>query len=158
MSCPRCRKRSNCSTLKILDSAETALEASNIIRSMKTPDDIKQRLAILKTQLTSQTSSPHDLLGKLFTELIATFPNAIPRTLMMEKATNLGLSPEFVEKIIAQLNQEGLVIINRDQTLHRTHELLKFPSVPFQFGKLHVKRPVSLKHLHKTQQKQQRSS
>ena len=158
MSCPRCRKRSNCSTLKILDSAETALEASNIIRSMKTPDDVKQRLAILKTQLTSQTSGPHELLGKLFTELIATFPNAIPRTLMMEKATNLGLSPEFVEKIIAQLNQEGLVIIKRDQTLHQAHELLKFPSVPFHFGKLSVKRPVSLKHLHKIQQKQQRSS
>jgi hypothetical protein len=158
MSCPRCHKRSNCSTLKILDSAETELEASNIIRSLKTPDDIKQRLAILKTQLTSQSSSPHDLLGRLLTELIATFPNAIPQTLLIEKATNLGLSPEYVEKIIAQLNQEGLVIINRDQTLHQTHELLKFPSVPFKFGKLNVKRPVSLKHLHKTLQKQQRSS
>ena len=158
MSCPRCRKRSNCQNLKIYDSAETELEASNIIRSMKTPDDIKQRLAILKTQFASQPSSPHELLGKLITELIATFPNAIPQTLLIEKATNLGLSSEFVEKTIAQLNQEGLVIINRDQTLNRIHELLKFPSVPFQFGKLNVKRPVSLKHLHKTQQKQQRSS
>ena len=144
--------------LKILDSAETEQDASNIIRSMKTPDDIKQRLAILKTQLTSQTSSPHDLLGKLLTELIATFPNAIPRTLLIDKATNLGLSTEFVDEILGQLHQEGLVIINRDKTLHQTHKLLKFPSVPFHFGKLIVKRPVSLKQLNKTQRKQKRSS
>ena len=158
MSCPRCRKRSNCSTLKVFDSAETELEASEIIRSMKTPDEIKQRIAILKTQITSPTSSPLDLLGKLLTELIATFPNAIPQTLLFEKALSLGLTAEFMEKTLAQLHQEGLVIINRDKTLHQKHDLLKFPSIPFHFGKLYVKRPVSLTRLNKAKRKQPRSS
>jgi len=125
---------------------------------MKSPDDVMQRMAILKTQYSSPTSNPHSLLGKLISELIATFPNAIPKSLLLEKAESIGIPAEFVDKTIIQLHQEGLVIINRDKTLNRKHELLKFPSVPFHFGKLMVKRPVSLTRLNKTQRKQHRSS
>ena len=125
---------------------------------MKTPDEIKQRMTLLKTQFSSQTSNSLDLFGKLLTELIATFPNAIPQVLLHEKALNLGLSADFVEKTIDQLHLAGLVIINRDKTLNTKHNLLKFPSIPFHFGKLYVKRPASLTRLKKAQRKQQRSS
>jgi hypothetical protein len=141
--CPRCKARLVCKDLRVFDTADSITEASQLVRSMKSPQEISQRLARLRANQQSPNSDKYKILGHLITELLAIFPNAMPKHLLVEKALELNIPLEFLEKILQTLHNEGLMLINKDSTNHNTHFILKFPSVPFSLGKLYVKKPTS---------------
>ena len=128
--------------LKVFAKAESVKEASDLVRSMKTPSEVGQRIARLKAETSSDTTNKHHLLGNLITELIAVFPNAIPLQMLVSKGVDLGLEEEFILKTIDHLNHQGLVLKNQDNTNFQSHMILKFTNVPFTEGKLHVARPL----------------
>lgn len=129
-------------TLKVFAKAESVKEASDLVRSMKTPSEIGQRLARLKSETSSNMTNKYNLLGNLITELIAVFPNAIPFQMLISKGAELGLEDDFILKTIDHLNHQGLVLKNQDNTNFQSHLILKFPNIPFTEGKLHVARPL----------------
>ena len=91
------------------------------------------------------------ILGKLITELIAIFPNAMPFSYLIDKGVKeFGLPEEFIEKIIENLNKNGLVLINKVN--HQ--DVLKFPAIPFSAmnGKLYVSNPNPIRN-HRTRSK-----
>ena len=132
--------------MNVFAKALTIKEASQLVRSMKTPNEVEQRINKLKT-LSSVTDSQnkYHLLGKLITELLAIFPNTMPKFYLIEKGEKeFSLTEEFMEKVIENLNKIGLVLINNINN----KVVLKFPSVPFSAmnGKLNVSHPDPLKN------------
>jgi len=132
--------------MNVFAKALTIKEASQLVRSMKTPNEIEQRINKLKI-LSSVTESQnkYHLIGKLITELLAIFPNTMPKFYLIEKGEKeLGLPEEFIEKVIENLNKMGLVLINKIGN----KDVLKFPSIPFSAmnGKLNVSHPDPLKN------------
>ena len=132
--------------MNVFAKALTIHEASQLVRSMKTPKEIELRINKLKASSSAtQSQNKYQLLGKLITELIAIFPNAMPRSYLIDKGVKeFGLQEEFIEKIIENLNKDGLVLINRVNS----QDVLKFPSIPFSAmnGKLYVSNPNPLKN------------
>jgi len=132
--------------MNVFAKALTIHEASQLVRSMKTPKEIELRINKLKAiSSATQSQNKYQLLGKLITELIAIFPNAMPRSYLIDKGVKeFGLLEEFIEKIIENLNKDGLVLINRVNS----QDVLKFPSIPFSAmnGKLYVSNPNPLKN------------
>ena len=125
--------------MKVFAKALTIKEASQLVRSMKTPKEIEQRINKLKVfSSTSESQNRYQLLGKLITELIAIFPNTMPLSYLIDKGVKeFELPEEFIEKIIENLNKNGLVLINKVNN----QDVLKFPSLPFSAGKLYVSNP-----------------
>lgn len=78
------------------------------------------------------------LLGQLISELLKIFPNAMPEDFLIEKAIELELDEKYVKDIISKLNERGLVIITKDDSNKSKKKILKFPSIPFKFGKLYI--------------------
>ena len=150
--CPKCRTKLNCKRMNVFAKALTINEASQLVRSMKTPKEIEQRINKLKAlSSTTESQNKYQILGKLITELIAIFPNTMPKFYLLEKGVNeFGLPEEFIEKIIENLNKNGLVLINRVNN----KDVLKFPSIPFSAmnGKLYVSNPDPIKN-HRTRSK-----
>ena len=149
--CPKCRTKINCARMNVFAKALTIKEASQLVRSMKTPNEIEQRINKLKTlSSTTESQNKYHLLGKLITELIAIFPNTMPKFYLIEKGEKeFGLQEEFIEKIIENLNKNGLVLINKINN----EDVLKFPSIPFSAmnGKLCVSNPDPMpKHIVKS--------
>jgi hypothetical protein len=141
--CPRCGYNISCQKSKSFGEAETEPEASQVVRNMKTPGEIGQRLAKLQAKHQNQTSSVNNykILSNLITEMIGVFPQAMPQNLLLENAKKLGIEDElFILNLIEKMNLEGLVLINKD---FRHNVVLKFPKVPFSFGKLSVHKPAS---------------
>ena len=132
--------------MNVFAKALTIHEASQLVRSMKTPKEFEQRINKLKASSSAtESQNKYQLLGKLITELIAIFPNAMPRSYLIDKGVKeFGLPEEFIEKIIENLNKDGLVLINRVNS----QDVLKFPSIPFSAmnGKLYVSNPNPLKN------------
>ena len=141
--CPRCGYTIQCQKMKTLSVAETEMEASQIVRNMKTPGEIGQRVAKLKAKLSKVTTKYDNfqMLSNLLTELLAIFPNAMPRDVLIEKAKEVGLEDiDFIHENLEKMSQEGLVIMNID---FNKKIILKFPSVPFTLGKITVSKPKS---------------
>ena len=136
--------------MNVFAKALTIHEASQLVRSMKTPKEFEQRINKLKASSSAtESQNKYQLLGKLITELIAIFPNAMPRSYLIDKGVKeFGLPEEFIEKIIENLNKDGLVLINRVNS----QDVLKFPSIPFSIGKLYVSNPNPLKN-HRSRRK-----
>ncbi len=137
--------------MNVFAKALTIHEASQLVRSMKTPKEIEQRINKLKAFSSTESQNKYQLLGKLITELIAIFPNNMPKFYLIEKGVNeFGLPEEFIEKIIENLNKNGLVLINKVNN----QDVLKFPSLPFSAynGKLYVSNPDPIKN-HRTRSK-----
>lgn len=139
--CPKCRTHINCEKMKVFAKALTLKEASQLVRSMKTPREVEQRINKLKSfSSTPESQNKYHLLGKLITELIAIFPNTMPKFYLIDKGVNeFGLQEEFIENTIENLNKNGLVLINKINS----KDVLKFPSLPFSAmnGKLCVSNP-----------------
>ncbi len=147
--CPRCGYNIPCEKSKSFGEAESEMEASQIVRNMKTPGEIGQRFAKLRAKYQSQkaNSNNYEILGNLITEMIGVFPKAMPRQLLIDNALKLGLDDlDFIIDILEKMNLEGLVLINKD---HQNNEILKFPTIPFSFGKLYVRKPASSNEFHK---------
>ena len=144
--CPKCRTKLNCERMAVFAKALTINEASQLVRSMKTPKEIELRINKLKAlSSTTKSQNKYLLLGKLITELIAIFPNTMPKFYLIEKGVNeFGLTEEFIEKILENLNKNGLVLINKVNN----KDVLKFPNIPFSAmnGKLYVSHPDPLKN------------
>ena len=139
--CPRCHTRLNIVKLKIFDSTESIKEANELIRKLKTPPEYEQRIAALQsTQGLKSTSSP-EILGRVISELLVTFPNVISKALLVEKAIAIGLDFPIIENILLQLHDAGLMVEKPVISSDPRGLLLKFPAVPFTFGKLHVSIP-----------------
>jgi len=139
--CPKCRTHINCERMKVFAKALTIKEASQLVRSMKTPKEIEERINKLKVfSSASESQNRFQLLGKLITELIAIFPNTMPLSYLIDKGVKeFDLPQDFIEKIIENLNKNGLVLINKVNN----QDVLKFPSLPFSAmnGKLYVSSP-----------------
>jgi len=147
--CPRCGYNISCQKSQAFGEAETEPEASQVVRNMKTPGEIGQRLASLqaKYQAPRSSSNQYELMGNLITEMMGVFPKAMPRQLLLDNAKKLGIDDtDFVNKLIDKMNLEGLVLINKD---FQHNEVLKFPKVPFAFGKLYVRKPITASQFRK---------
>ena len=127
--------------MKVFAKALTIKEASQLVRSMKTPREVEQRINKLKSlSSTPESQNKYHLLGKIITELIAIFPNTMPKFYLIDKGVNeFGLQEEFIENTIENLNKNGLVLINKVNN----KDVLKFPSLPFSAmnGKLYISNP-----------------
>lgn len=140
--------------MKVYAKALTIKEASQLVRSMKTPSKIEQRInAIKRFSSASESNNKFQLLGKLITELLAIFPIAMPKEYLIDKGVKeLGLQGEFIEEVIENLNKSGLVLVNKFNNKY----ILKFPSLPFSAmnGKLYVSQP-DLKQKYDSKRKNQ---
>ncbi len=128
--------------MKVFAKAESIREASDLVRSMKTPSEVGQRIARLKAVNSTDSTNKYNLLGILITELIAVFPNALPLRMLVSKGMELGLEEDFIIKTMDHLNHQGLVLKNKDSTNNKSHMILKFPNIPFSDGKLQVSQPM----------------
>ena len=132
--------------MNVFARALTINEASQLVRSMKTPREIEQRINKLKAfSSTSESQNKFQLFGRLITELIAIFPNAMPRLYLIDKGVNeFELQEEFIENTIEILSKNGLVLINKINN----QDVLKFPSIPFSAmnGKLYVSLPDPIRN------------
>ncbi|MHA1720468.1 MAG: hypothetical protein ACTSWX_00610 [Promethearchaeota archaeon] len=140
--------------MKVYAKALTIKEASQLVRSMKTPSKIEQRInAIKRFSSASESNNKFQLLGKLITELLAIFPIAMPKEYLIDKGVKeLGLQGEFIEEVIENLNKSGLILVNKFNNKY----ILKFPSLPFSAmnGKLYVSQP-DLKQKYDSKRKNQ---
>jgi hypothetical protein len=142
-SCPRCRYKIKCKSAKVFARADSEREASEIVRSMKTPGEITQRMSHLKSVLHKSSTGKNNLypaLGKIITQLLSVFPNAMPQSILISKAKEMLICENDIEilDILDKLNKEGLMLINKD---FNNNIILKFPSLPFTYGKIHVSKP-----------------
>ena len=141
--CPRCRTRLKCKDLKIFEKAQTLNEAVTLVRHMKTPNEVTQRMAKLTALKTGNKTNEAVLFGKLLSELLKILPKALPENFLLEKANEMQIPEEYIAQTLSQLNQEGLVIFKVDNTKNNTksNNILQFPSLPFKFGKIYVAKP-----------------
>jgi len=137
------------SNLKVFGKALSIQEASQFVRTLKTPSEMVQRVAKLKANINLTKENKYNMLSKLITELLAIFPNAMPQKILFSKASELGLEEEFVSKILKLLHEKGLMIRNKDKTNFNSNFLLKFPSIPFKEGKIIVDKPIPNAHFRK---------
>lgn len=145
-TCPKCRKRIKCNVLKKLANAQSAQEAIKIVQSLKTPNKYEAKIELLKSRLQGSKRSNESVFGNLISELLLVFPNQLPKKELLVQASKLDITEEEVESFLEQLNKKGLVLINKDFRPNHSGLLLKFPSIPFTFGKISVKK-VSKKKL-----------
>ncbi|MHA1673969.1 MAG: DUF1922 domain-containing protein [Promethearchaeota archaeon] len=144
--CPKCRKKLRCNQLKVLDKAESPLEAVQIVQSMKLPNEFEKKIDIIKSQLQGKKkASKEKIFGDLLSGLISLFPNHLPKQYLLTHALKMDLSEEDVETFLEKLHVAGLVIINRDFRPGNKDVVLKFPSVPFTAGKISVKKSKGVK-------------
>src|SRR6056297_3418819 len=146
--CPYCGNRMVCKKMRIFAKTNSLQEANQIVRDIKTPTEVKKRISLIANKYknaSNQKSFNYQLLGDLLSELIAVFPRALPESYLIQRAEMLGLKDEeFIEKILDQLNQHGLMTRNKDQ---KGRMVLYFPSLPFKFKKLYVKKPKPKKEM-----------
>ncbi len=108
---------------------------------MKTPNEVSRRLAKVFALKKSGTQNQNYNLGILISELLGIFPKAMPMKILLEKAQNINISKDFVEKSLEDLNKEGLVLLSKDSANKNGERVLIFPSLPFKFGKMSVSKP-----------------
>jgi len=126
--------------LKILAKAESVQEALQIVQHMKSPHKYELQIEKFKAKLQGTKKSEEVIIGDLLSELIQLFPNQLPKSYLIQAAENIELDLDTLEKNLEKLNQAGLVLINRDFRPNSHDFLLKFPSIPFTFGKIQVKK------------------
>ncbi|MHA1612546.1 MAG: DUF1922 domain-containing protein [Promethearchaeota archaeon] len=144
--CPKCNKKLKCNQLKVLDKAQSPLEAVQIVQSMKISNKFEKKIDIIKSQLQGpKKSSKEKIFGDLISGLIPLFPNNIPKQYLLDQAIKMDLLEEDVENLLEKLHEAGLVIINRDFRPGNNDIVLKFPSIPFSVGKITVKKSKSVK-------------
>ena len=141
--CPKCNILLKCKDLKIFEKALSVTEASQLVRDIKSPKEIWGRVDRFRASQKQTNQDDLSLLGELITELISIFPNALPKSLLLEKAIELGISEDKIEGILISMNQKGAVLINKSKIQKQTESFLKFPAIPINFGKLHIKKPIS---------------
>ncbi|WP_457557737.1 DUF1922 domain-containing protein [Candidatus Harpocratesius sp.] len=139
-TCPKCRKKIKCQTLKILAKAENIHEALQIVQTMKSPNKYELKIEEFKAKLQGTKKNQEILLGDLLSELILLFPNQLPKSYLIENAKNIGLDLKKLEANLLKLSQAGLMLINKDFRPGSTDLLLKFPSIPFTFGKINIRK------------------
>ena len=143
-TCPKCKTRLKCKDLKVFEKALSVTEASQLVREIKSPKEIWGRVDRFRANHKQTNLDDLSLLGELITELISIFPNALPKALLLAKAIELGISEDRVEGILISMNQKGAVLINKSKNQQQeTESFLKFPAIPINFGKLHIKKPIS---------------
>ena len=148
--CPRCGNRIKCQKMKVFIKANSVGEASDIVRTMKTPSEYRQRINTLKkkhSKTIKKNGFEYRVLGELITEFVAVFPRAISQQMFLNKCRELGIEePNFVLDLLDELNQQGLVIKNKNA---KGKTSLFFPSLPFKYKKLYVKKPKLKKEFNK---------
>jgi len=152
--CPRCEKQLDCQKHKALAWASTINEAIEIVKELKTPAEMQQRIYELKQKIHQNAQPNQDkykILGDLITELLYTFPNSMPQSILHQKATEIGLDDqEFIASILNAIHQQGNVLINHDQ---RGNVVYKFVNLPIFYQKLKIQRPQASAQINKARDK-----
>ena len=158
-TCPRCRQRIVCSKMKVIARTSSIKEANQMVRDMKTPSEVKQRISMLSEKYKSSKSQEdldYEILGELISEMSAVFPRAIPQNILLERAKELGIETlNIIEDIFSKLNQQGLLLINKNS---RGQITLHFPSIPFKFNKLFVNKPKNTQDFQRESEKKWKTS
>jgi formylmethanofuran dehydrogenase subunit B len=153
--CPRCDKQLDCNKHKAIAWAETINEAIEIVKELKTPAEMQQRIFELKHKIQNTSNAIRDnyaLLGDLITELLYTFPNSMPQSIIIQKAIEIGLEDqEFITTTLNAINQKGDVLINQDQ---RGNKVYKFINLPIYYQKLKIQYPQASKQINKEREKE----
>ncbi|MHA1585609.1 MAG: hypothetical protein ACTSVU_01060 [Promethearchaeota archaeon] len=110
---------------------------------MKTPSEFGQRMARLNADLHQSKKNNYEILGNVISELLAIFPNALPKDILLSKANEFDISDEFCEGIFEKMSEAGLLLINKDRIADSNKTVFKFPSLPIKFGKLFIQKPSS---------------
>lgn len=137
-TCPKCRKKIKCTKLKIYAKAESIREALQIVQQMKSPNKYELRIEEFKAKLQGTKKNEDILLGELLSELIHIFPTQLPKSYLVQTAENLGLDLGRLETKISEMNQAGLILVNKDFRPNSNDLLISFPSLPFKFGQIRV--------------------
>jgi hypothetical protein len=121
--------------------AETEEQARRLVQNFKTPNEVSAKLEAFHAKQrknSAQSGDKHAILGRLISTLLDQFPNALPETFLIEHAEKEAIEKEFIEKILDQLQNAGLLLRNTD---FRGNHVLKFLNLPIKQGKLEIRLP-----------------
>lgn len=139
--CPKCNLHINCQTVKPLTRVSSEKEAVECIQSMKTPNELEERIKKVRNLIKKNENIKQDkslLFSNLISELLGLFPNAMPKKIIYIKAAEINLDSDFVTKLIKELESNGFLLNSVD---FQNNEIIKFINLPITLGNIHIKKP-----------------